>query len=351
VKAAWRDRYGGPGVVSVRDIAQPQPQSGQLLVRVQAASVNRADLDNLYPRWQFLRLFLGLRRPRSHGIGTDFSGVVEALGPEVTKFEVGDRVLGELNVAVQGAFAELVVVTEQSLARIPDEMSFVDAACLAHSGVLALQGLRTRSGSTFKAGDEVLIVGASGNVGPFAVQIAKARGARVTGVASTEKLDFVRSLGADYIIDYKTTDPARTGDRYDWILDVDSHLALWQCRHSLRGDAPYIALGGPPGWFLSCLVETPVLRLTSRRYLGMMLWWKPFRTEDISTLLQLVAAGTVKPVIDSTFPLAEVAEALRWVDDGHARGKVVVTMPGQLPSIVAPVTTDSASQANFRQLS
>jgi NADPH:quinone reductase-like Zn-dependent oxidoreductase len=169
-----------------------------------------------------------------------------------------------------------------------------------------------------------MVVGASGNVGPFAVQIAKAMGAQVTAVASTAKLDFVRSLGADHVIDYTTTDPTRTGERYHWIVDVDAHHSLLRWRHAVHDGGVYQALGGSAAWMLCSAIETPVLRSTTGKRMGLMLDWKPFRAEDVARLTELVAAGQLRPVIDRRFPLDEVVEALRYVDEGRATGKVIV---------------------------
>jgi NADPH:quinone reductase-like Zn-dependent oxidoreductase len=204
MKAAMRDRYGPPEVVEVREVDRPTPKDHEVLVRVHAASVNRADLDGLYPRWQLTRLFLGLRNPRMPRLGLDVAGVVEAVGPNVTRFRPGDEVFADLFLFGQGAFAEYVCAPDKAFLSIPAGMSFEVAATLPHSAVLAVQGLRAGD-RTVKPGDKVLVVGASGNVGPFVVQIAKAMGAEVTGVASTAKLDFVRSLGADHVNDYTTT--------------------------------------------------------------------------------------------------------------------------------------------------
>lgn len=321
-----RVRYGPPEVVEVRDVARPVPAADQVLVRVRAASVNRADLDNLYPRWRFMRLFLGLRRPRNRHLGLDVAGVVESTGPSVARFHVGDEVFGDLFEFGQAAFAEYVCAPEEAFSSMPAGMSFEDAATLPHSAILALQGLRLRDGRTFGAGDKVLIVGASGNVGPFAVQIAKSRGAEVTGVASTEKLDFVRSLGADHVIDYTKVDPTNTGERYDWIVDVDAHHSILRWRRALRPMGTYAALGGSAGWFLKAAVQGPAVSLATRNRMGLMLWWKPFHAGDVETLKELIAAGVVKPVIDRRFPLSEVVAALRHVDEGRAKGKVVITL-------------------------
>jgi NADPH:quinone reductase-like Zn-dependent oxidoreductase len=326
MKAAIRDRYGPPDVVAVQDIDTPVPADDQVLVRVRVASVNRADLDNLYPRWQFTRLFLGLRKPRIRRIGLDVAGVVESVGPSETRFRSGEEIFGDLFTFGQGAFAEYVCAPEKAFASMPAGMSFEDAATLPHSAILALQGLRLRNGRTFGPGDKVLIVGASGNVGPFAVQIAKSRGAEVTGVASTEKVDFVRSLGADQVIDYKKADPTRTDERYDWIMDVDAHHSILRWRQALRPKGVYVALGGSAGWFVQTALLGWAVSLATGKRMGLMLWWKPFNADDVETLKGLIAAGKLKPVIDRRFRLGEVVDALRHVDTGRARGKVVITV-------------------------
>jgi NADPH:quinone reductase-like Zn-dependent oxidoreductase len=325
MKAAVRDRYGGPEVVRIQDVDAPVPSDGDVLVRIRVASVNRADLDGIEPRPQFSRLFLGLRSPRNHRIGIDVAGIVEAVGRGVTRFGPGDRVFADLYPAGSGAFAELVCAHEQRFLQIPTALSFEQAATLPHSAILAIQGLRTRRGRAVKGGDRVLIVGASGNVGPFAVQIAKARGAEVTGVCRTEKVDFVRSLGVDHVIDYTKVDITRTGERYDWILDTDSHHSILAMRRCLRPGGVYVTLGGTAWPLLGALVLGPMIGLLSRESMGLMLWWRPFDPTDVATLAQLVAAGTVVPQIDRRYPLDQVVDALRWVQDGHAKGKVLVT--------------------------
>jgi NADPH:quinone reductase-like Zn-dependent oxidoreductase len=325
MKAAVRDRYGPPDVVDVRDVDRPVPSEDQVLVRVRAASVNRADLDGLYPRWAFTRLFFGLRKPRIRLLGSDVAGVVESVGPTVTRFRPGDEVLGDLFNGL-GAFAEYACAPESAFASKPPEMSFEDAATLPHSAVLALQGLRLRKGRTFLSGDRVLIVGAAGNVGPFAVQIAKSRGAEVTGVDRGDKLDFVRALGADHVIDYTKVDVTRTGERYDWILDVDAHQSIFRWRRALRPKGVYVTLGGPVSTLFTAGLLGPLISKVGDRYTGMMFWWKPFHAADVQTLIELIAAGKVKPMIDRRFPLSQVVDALRWVDEGRARGKVVITV-------------------------
>jgi len=325
MKAALQRRYGSVDVVRVEEIDQPVPGDGEVLVRVHAASVNRADLDGLGPRPGFLRPFIGLRAPRKHRTGTDVAGVVESVGPNATRFKPGDRVFADLFNVGQGAFAEYVAAPEKSFQLIPPAMSFEDAATLPHSAILALQGLRLRDGRTFKAGDKVLIEGASGNVGPFAVQIAKSMGADVTGVCSTTKLEFVRSLGADHVIDYSSVDITRAGERYDWILSAETRHWLLRYRRALRPNGVYLSLGAPTTkTFFSLLLGTLLAKLTGRT-MGLMLWWKPFHPPDVAALTALIAAGKVRPVIDRRYALDDIVEALRYVDDGRSRGKVIVT--------------------------
>jgi NADPH:quinone reductase-like Zn-dependent oxidoreductase len=326
VRAAVRERYGTPDVVEIRDVETPVPSDDQVLVRVRAASVNRADLDGIQPRPAFVRLFIGVRAPRNHRVGIDVAGVVESVGAAVTRFHPGDEVFGDLFAFGQGSFAEFVCASERAFQPMPSGMPFDEAATLPHSAILALQGLRLRNGRTIKAGDQVLIGGASGNVGPFAVQIAKAMGAEVTGVCSTAKLEFVRSLGADHVIDYTRVDFTRTGDRYDWILDTDSHQSILRVRYALRPNGVYLTLGGTSLPILGALLLGPVISLATSKSVGLALWWKPFLAEDVDRIKQLIEAGKVKPAIDRRYPLSGVADALRWVNDGHAKGKVVVTM-------------------------
>jgi NADPH:quinone reductase-like Zn-dependent oxidoreductase len=326
MKAALRDRYGPPDVVELRDVDVPVPSDDQVLVHVRAASVNRADLDGLKPRPALARLFMGLRAPRNHRVGIDVAGVVESAGASTKRFKPGDEVFADLFAFGQGAFAEYVCAPEKAFEPMPIGMTFEDAATLPHSAILALQGLRLRKGRTPKPGDRVLIVGASGNVGPFAVQIAKSMGAEVTGVCSTDKVDLVRSLGVDHVIDYQKMDYTSTGERYDWILDTDSHHSIFRIRRALRPGGVYITLGGETGRLFLGLLLGPLLSLLSDRWMGLMIWWKPFNPADVATLKELIAAGKLAPVIDRRCPLTEVVDALRHVDEGRARGKVVITV-------------------------
>jgi NADPH:quinone reductase-like Zn-dependent oxidoreductase len=324
VRAAIRERYGSPDVVEVRDIDVPVPGEHEILVRVRAASVNRADLDGIEPRPGFLRIFMGIRRPRNTRVGIDVAGEVEAVGPGVSRFKAGDRVFADLFSYGQGSFAEYVCVPEKAFLPIPAPLSFEAAATLPHSAILAIQGLKGRDGQPIRAGDKVLIDGASGNVGPFAVQIAKALGAEVTGTCRTEKIDFVRSLGADQVIDFTKVDYTQAPERYDWILDTDSHHSVLACRRALRPHGRYLTLGGGSFATLAVMLAGSIVSAATDRKSGLMLWWRPFDPDDVASLTGLVADGTLTPAIDRRYPLSEVVDALRHVDDGRSRGKVLV---------------------------
>lgn len=324
MRAAVRDRYGQPEVVRVVELERPEPAGDDILVRVGAASVNRGDLDGIRAKPAIVRGFMGLRAPRNHRIGLDVAGTVESAGPAVSRFKPGDRVFADLFNVGQGSFAEYVAAPERAFEMIPDDWTFEQASTLPHAAILAVQGLRRRDGRRIQPGERVLVDGASGNVGPFAIQVAKAFGGVVTGTARTEKLEFVRSLGADHVIDFTAIDYTTTGDRYDWILDTDSHHPILAVRRALRPGATYVTLGGWTRQIAAAMTIGPVISAATGRSAGLMLWWKPFAHDDVETLKRLIGEGKVTPIIDRRYPLEEIVDALRWVDDGRARGKVVV---------------------------
>ncbi|CAN5772146.1 NAD(P)-dependent alcohol dehydrogenase [soil metagenome] len=326
VKVAWRDDYGSPDVVYVRELPKPTPAAGEVLVRVKASSINRADLDGLYPRWGFIKLFLGLRGPREKykPLGIDLAGTVESVGDGVTAFRPGDDVFGDISAFGSGALAEYACQPEKAFSVMPSGLTFEEAACLGHSGVLAVRGFRKRGGRTVSPADRVLIVGASGNVGPYCIQIAKSLGAHVTAVASGEKLDFVRALGADETIDYRATDYTRPAQPYDWIVEVDAHYPVRRWLSALNKGGVHMAFGGPASWLLTSSIMGPLLSQLTGKHVGVA-YVSPFGERDVARLKEYVEAGVLKPVIDRSFSLDEVADALRYVDQGKARGKVVVT--------------------------
>ena len=326
MRIATAREYGPPDRVRIETVPTPTPEADEVVVRVRAASVNRADLDGMYPRWQFTRLFLGLRRPRLPWLGIDVAGIVESVGSEAKRFKPGDDVFADIfsHGKKGGAFAEFVCVPEKALAKMPANLSHEEAATLPHSAILAIMGLQPRGARTFGSGSKVMIVGASGNVGPFLVQIAKSRGAEVTAVASGAKADFVRSLGADHVIDYAASDPRRTGQRFDLIVDVDAHHGVLSWRNSLKPGGVYCAMGGSGSWLLRSVVASLVARLVLSKRMGLLVGWSPFPDKEVAELHELVAAGVLKPHIDRRFTLDETADALRYVDQGKARGKVLV---------------------------
>jgi NADPH:quinone reductase-like Zn-dependent oxidoreductase len=326
MKVAMRDRYGGPDVVELREVETPVPAGDQVLVKIRATSVNRADLDFMRPKWWFARLFLGLRRPRRRTLGLDVAGTVEAVGPQATRFKAGEGVFADMYSFGWNAFAEYACATERAFQLIPEGMSLEDAATLPHSALLALMSLKPYFGQELRAGDQVMIVGASGNVGPFAVQIAKSRGLEVTGVCRTSKIDFVRSLGADHVIDYTTTDYTKTGS-YDRIIDVDAHRSIFGYRKALRPNGVYAAMGGTGVWILSLFVSVLIRRFVrDHRHLGLMPGWRPFAPDDVAALKELIAQGVIKPQIDRRYPLADLVRALKDVEEGRSQGKVVITV-------------------------
>ncbi len=322
MKAIVRDRYGSADVLELKDIETPAPADDEVLVRIRASSVNSGDLDYMYGRPAMARLGTGLREPKNRGLGLDIAGTVEAVGRDVTRFGVGDEVFGDLTEHGYGAFAEYAVVPAEALAPKPPSLSFEEAATVPQSAILALQGLRSRK--PLRPGQKVLVNGASGNVGPFAVQIAKAHGAEVTGVCSTDKMDFVRSLGADHVIDYRREDYAESGQRYDRILDVASHRSIFASVHALRPGGVYAWTGGSTASLFQALVLGPLISLVGSRKAGLFMW-KPFKQADVADLTGLIEEGKIQPVIDRRYALDEVPAALRYLDEGRARGKLVIT--------------------------
>ncbi len=323
MKAIVRSSYGSPDVLKLREIAKPVVKDDEVLVRVRASSLNAADLDYLYGRPRIARLATGMRRPRNRVLGLDVAGRVEAVGRKVTAFRPGDEVYGDMTAFGYGAFAEYLAAPARAFARKPREMTFEDAATLPQAAVIALQGLRSRR--PVRTGDRVLVNGASGNVGPFAVQIAKSLGAHVTGVCSASKMDFVRSLGADHVIDYAREDFTRGSERYDRILDVVGRHSIIDCRRALTPNGVYVMAGGSVSHMLQAVFLGTLMPMIGRRRVG-VLWWKPFKKEDVAYLEGLAASGDLIPAIDRRFTLDQVADALRYLDGRHARGKVVITM-------------------------
>jgi NADPH:quinone reductase-like Zn-dependent oxidoreductase len=326
MQAIVHARYGSPDVLELRDTPLPEVQADGVLVRVCAAGVNAYDWHLMRGQPFPARMGNGLRRPASSALGVEMSGIVEAVGGSVTEFRPGDEVIGHLG----ASFSEYVQGAAGRFVAKPANVSFEQAAGLPVAGLTALQGLRDRGG--LQAGQAVLVNGASGGVGTFAVQIAKILGAHVTGVCSTRNVDLVRSLGADAVIDYTREDFTRSSTKYDLIFDVAGSRPLRACRRLLVPSGRLIVVGGPSGRLIKPL-DRMVLAVVLSRFgtRAMVPFFAKHSHEDLVTLRDLVAAGRLVPTVDRTYPLAETAAAVRYVETGHARAKVVITMgsPGQ----------------------
>jgi NADPH:quinone reductase-like Zn-dependent oxidoreductase len=325
MKAIVQDKYGSPEVLELRAIDKPEIGDDEVLVRIRAAGANPADWAIMSGLPYIARPVYGLRKPKNAVRGTDVAGTVEAVGTGVTRLQPGDEVFGWCS-GLGGAFAEYASVSEEALALKPANLSFEQAAAVPMAGLVALQALRDHGG--VRAGQKVLINGASGGIGTFAVQIAKALGAEVTGVCSTRNVDLVRSIGADHVIDYTREDFTQKDQRYDFILDNVANHSLSDLRRALAPTGTLVPNGGgfDNHWFASGgrVISAHVLkRFVSHRL-------RPFlvslKFEDLVVLKELIEAGKVTPVIDRTYPLSEASQAIGHVGEGHARGKVVITV-------------------------
>ncbi|MGA7228847.1 MAG: NAD(P)-dependent alcohol dehydrogenase [Acidimicrobiia bacterium] len=324
MKAIVRDRYGSPDVLELRDIDVPEVDDDQVLVRVRAASANMADADYMRGRPRIARIGTGFLKPRNRRLGLDVAGIVERVGGRVTSLHPGDEVWADMTEHGYGAFAEYVCAPEAAFRLKPNGLSFEEAAAVPQAAILALQGLRG-GGRDIGPGDEVLVNGAGGAVGPFAVQMAKSLGAVVTAVDRTEKLDMLRSIGADHVIDYTREDFTGNGRRYDRILDMAAFRPIWRYRRSLETHGTYVIVGGSVFTFLLAVVLWPITSRSRGRRFGMMMW-KPFRSGDMETLEKMIDSGQIVPVIDRRYPLEQVPDALRYIETGQTIGKVVITV-------------------------
>ncbi len=324
MKAIVHCEYGGPEVLTLAEVEKPTPADNQVLVKVRAASVNPLDL-TIRGLW-LLRPLSGLRKPKDTRVGVDYAGTVEAVGKNVTQFKPGDEVFGGKN----GAIAEYVcVLADRSVVLKPANMTFEQAASVPVAAITALQGLRDKG--KIQAGQKVLINGASGGVGTFAVQIAKSFGAKVTGVCSTRNVDLVRSIGADHVIDYTKEDFTKTDQRYDLIFDLVGNHSFSERRHILNPNGICVMAGvGGAGWHdgiaMRLLGELNAYlrsRFVSQKFVAYI---ATFNKADMTILRDLMQSGKMTPVIDRTYKLSETADALRYLETGHARGKVVITL-------------------------
>jgi NADPH:quinone reductase-like Zn-dependent oxidoreductase len=335
MRAMTIPKYGPPEVLKLQEVEKPSPGPGEVLIRVIAASVNAGDWHIVRGEPKVARLALGLFRPKFAAAGMDLAGVVEAVGEGAgtgagATIKVGDEVIADVTGARSGAFAEYTVVPAADVGPKPDSMSFEEAATLPVAGVTALQGLRDHG--KLQAGQKVLITGASGGVGMFAVQIAKAMDAHVTGLCSTAKVDMVTSLGADVVVDYKKSDVTKNGEVYDVILDAGAFRSVFDYANSLAPTGRHVMVGGSnKALFQSLLLGRLRSKKGGRQFVSFIC--KPNR-EDLAHLAELADAGKLKTVIGARFPLEEAAKAIRSVEDGVYAGKVVVRVSaaGTYPS-------------------
>ncbi len=322
MKAAVRDRYGSPEV-ELREVDKPVPTEDEVLVRVRAASLNMADWYGVMGRPYVGRTQMGLRKPKTNRLGVDYAGVVEAVGENVTEFRPGDEVFG----GKDGAYAEYVCAREdRAIVPKPANVTFEEAAAVPVAALTALQGLRDKG--QLQPGQKVLVNGASGGVGTFAIQIAKALGAEVTAVCSTPNVDIARSLGADHVIDYIQEDFTRGDQRYDLLLDVAGSRSWSECKRVLTPQATLVIVGGPKSnrllGPLGHLVKVRLAAVWSSR--KVVFFIAKFNKADMVVLRELLESGKMTSVIDRRYELSEIADAFRYLGEGHARGKVVITV-------------------------
>ena len=324
MKASVLTNYGSAEFFELQEVAAPTPNGNEVLIKVCASSINSWDWEILMGKPFVNRLMVGLRKPTKIKIlGCDIAGRIEAVGRNVKQFQAGDEVFGDISHCGWGGFAEYVCVPENKNAIVlkPGSMTFEQAAAIPQAAVLALQGLR--KGNIDQA-RKVLINGASGGVGSFAVPLAKSHGAEVTGVCRTQKMDFVRSLGADNVIDYTQKDFTRSGQQYDLILDVQGRHSIFDYKRTLSPNGCYVMVGGSSALIFQIMFLGPLISMFSSKKMGLLLH-KP-NASDLDIIKAFFATGKVVPVIDQCYPLSEVAEAFHYYGNGHTKGKVVITL-------------------------
>jgi len=323
MKAVVYYQYGSPDVLHIVDVEKPTPADDELLIKVHAASLNPYEWHFMSGKPFLVRMIAGWRAPKRYRLGIDFSGTVVAIGKNVTHFKIGDAVFG----GADGALAEYVNLREddRSLAAAPSNMNFEQTASVAIAGLTALQALRDKG--QVHAGEKVLVNGASGGVGTFAVQIAKAYGAEVTGVCSTRNLDMVRSLGADHVIDYTQEDFTQAGVHYDLIIDIVGSHSFLQYRHALTPTGTLVIVGGSPGDPVLGALDAPIRAMFLKPFVSqhfVLLLADVNRKADLEFLGGLMQSGKLTPVIDRHYPMAQIQDAMRYVETGHTRGKVLI---------------------------
>jgi NADPH:quinone reductase-like Zn-dependent oxidoreductase len=320
MKAIVRHKYGSPDVLRLEEVDTPVPADDEALIKIYAVSINGSDREALIGKPLYARLG-GLRRPGYPILGSDIAGQVERAGKNITQFQPGDEVFGEIP-GYHGGFAEYACAPERTLARKPAGLTFEQAAAIPQAGVIALQGIREKG--QVKPGQKVLINGAGGGAGTFAVQLAKLHGAEVTAVDNTGKLEFLRSLGADHVIDYTRQDFTQTGKQYDLILDVIAHRSAFAYRRALTPNGTYFFVGGSVATLFQILLLGPWIKKSTGRNIRLLAVSQ--NNKDLIAITELCETGKVKPVIDRQYPFTQVPDAFRYVAEGHAKGKVVITL-------------------------
>ena len=321
MKAIVYTEYGPPDVLQLKEVEKPTPKEDEVLVKIHAASLNAGDWNMLSGEPFWLRLVggWGLQKPKHKILGLDIAGRVEAVGENVKQFQPGDEVFGESGI---GAFTEHRSVIEDKLVLKPANISFEEAAAVPEAALVALQGLRDKG--QIRSGHKVLIYGASGGIGTFAVQIAKSFGAEVTAVCSTQKLELARSIGADQVIDYTQENFTKSGQRYDLILAANGYHPISDYRRALNPEGIYVCTGGSLAQIFQSMLLGPFMSMTGSKKMGNSA--RKSNQKDLVFMKELLEAGRVVPVIDRRFPFSEVPEAFRYIGEGHARGKVVITV-------------------------
>ncbi len=320
MKAFVYHNYGPPDVLKLEEIEKPVPKDNEVLVKVHAASANAGDWHLLRGEPFLVRLMFGLFKPKFKILGADIAGRVEAVGKNAGQFKPGDEVFGDVSGSGFGAFAEYVSVPESALVLKPANIAFDEASAVPSAAMAALQGLRDTG--RIQPGQKVLINGASGGVGTFAVQIAKSFGAEVTGVCSTRNVDMVRSIGADHVIDYTQEDFTQNGQQYDLILDAAAFRSILDYKRALHPKGIYVMVGGATAQFFQAMFIAPWVSMTGTKKMATML--KKSNNEDLAFVKALLETGKIKPVIDRRYPMSEVPDALRYLETGRARGKIVL---------------------------
>jgi NADPH:quinone reductase-like Zn-dependent oxidoreductase len=320
MKAIIYHNYGSPDVLKLEDVKKPTPTDQEILIKVHAVSINGSDREGLIGKPLYARIG-GLLKPSRQILGSDIAGRVEFAGKNNAEFKPGDEVFGEIP-GYRGGFAEYVCTHGRTMALKPASMTFEQAAAIPQAGVIALHGIREKG--QVQPGQRVLINGAGGSAGSFAVQLAKLYGAEVTGVDNTGKLDFMRSLGADHVIDYTREDFTKQGKRYDLILDVIAHRSVFAYKRALRPNGRCFFVGGSVAVLFQILLLGPLIRRTAGKNLRLLA--VPQNRKDLLSITELCESGKVVPVIDRRYSLSEVPEALRYVAEGRAKGKVVISL-------------------------